>query len=387
MLKIAIYYHNYSTLGHVTKIFSLVRYLHQSLGGRIKIIVIETGNSRIASGSLRNYADVYFFPRSIMPGQGGDTGKSNRIFKSNTTRLLRLLGDFTPQIFITEYYPFAQNLSLYPELPYILNYLKFSLKSKIVSSCTYPNWNDDLRRLIENYYDAILIHWPHALSSGYRQYLPRDGISVLDGIFSDFRRKVFFTGFLLEKMQADKRIADSSKKKIGLKKGQKLIVISRGGRREYGKVILYMLLIAKRHPEWYFLISAGALARDKKISGIASGLNNVALKEVIFPDFDSYLIASDLSISMGGYNTVMRIIYYKKKSILIPAPNTEQAWNASLAQRRVGSVVLRWPVNGPVSLENNISQMLSSKINAYPEVKRREFCGLENSAKIIGRLL
>jgi predicted glycosyltransferase len=382
MLRLAIFFFNYSTLGHSSTVFFLIKALKGYFKDKIEIIIIETGIFETKFHPFHKYAKFYFFP--IISGSRGDVvDDAKKVSRDKFNFLKQIIDNFKPHIFITEYYPFCQNFA-YFAFPHFLKYIKDKFHTKIICSCTYLKWTGDIHNLIQGYYDLVLLHLPKELSYGYRLYLPKKYVEELDATLKKFSKKIFFTGFLTD----DKLKPAMSKKSLRNKSGigdRKLIIVSRGGRREYEEIILFSLLMAKNHRDWFFLISAGKDSFEK-YKKIAKKIVNVKIEEFIYPHFEDYLMASDLSINMGGYNTTVRLLRSKQKSVVIPINNTEQLWHAQLLSAFLPCAVIRKEDLNLSLLEDKTRRLLENKSFIKKRIKKDWFNGARESARLIKRL-
>lgn len=384
MLKLAIYYCNYTTLGHANIIFSLVKTLKADFKDEIKIIVIEVGIKETGLFPFAHYSNFYFLPIASYENKNILNNPEKEI-RYRFGFLRGILDSFKPDILITEYFPFCQNIG-YFEFVYFLEHLKKKFRTKIISSCTYINWTNNTYDLIKKYYDLIFLHLPNDFAYTYRTYLPNEGINALNRIFKEFKNKVFFTGFIL----GDKKTAGLSKYAVRRElkiRNEKLVLVSRGGRTDNNKLILSSMLAAKRNGNIFFLVSCGpatSLAEWNEYKKLSKGINNLKVVRLIPPlDFNSYLRAADLSINMGGYNTIISLLWLKKKSMIIPVNNTEQQWHAKLLSSFIPCKMIlsrNFKIN---VFENDLTELLDTRMKQKKEIKKQWFFGLETSIQLI----
>lgn len=378
MLRLAFHFNNHSTLGHSITTYSLVKLFKSYYKDKIKIIVIEDGITKRNILPFSKYARLYFSP---LVRQNSHDIKNRAIFIKN------ILNNFKPDILITEYFPFNRNFVQHYTFPHILEFLKKRFQTKIISNCTYLNWSNDTFNLVKSFYDLVLFHLPERFFYDYRNYLPQDNIEALDMILKQFHRKIFFTGFLIDKKnKLDVSNNSLIKKRLGLDGNKKLIIVSRGGRAEYEKLIIYSILLARSHRDWFFLISTGPSISNedyRKFQNIAKGIENVKLSKIIYPDFDCYLRTADLSINMGGYNTFVRLLYFRQKSIIIPINNTEQVWNARLLNSFLPCEILFRKDIKISLLDKKMRYLLSIKKKQKKYIDDKWFNGLDNTLNII----
>jgi len=384
--QLLFYYCNYNTLGHCATVFSLVKRLKQVFKTKIKIVVIEVGIKEAKVFPFNKYSKVHFYP--LIKNNPLAFGSSLATIPRKKFNFLKnVADDFKPDIFITDFYPFSNHIN-YQWLEHFLKYLKNKFGSKIVSSCPCVIWTDQMDGIIKNYYDLILFHFPKEFLLKAKKYLPKQGLDTLNKTLNGHSKKIKFTGFIFDKQ--GKIISKKSiRDELGLR-DEKLIVVSRGGRQECEKLIPSVLWLAKKHKDWFFLISSGSLidkSKFNKYTQISKQLENVKLTQIIYPNFCDYLRAADLSINMAGYNTIVELLYLHKKAVVIPIDKTDQPINLAFASNFIP--VQRTDENDlePKVLEKKIMKLLDAKTMSKHYSKNNWFSGVDLSVNLIGELL
>ncbi len=308
-----------------------------------------------------------------------ENNKVKIMLKERLKFMKKKIKTFQPNLFISEYFPFGQEFWTF-ELPYLLEYIKNEFNCKIIGSSGYLNYSNDTYENIEKYYDYLLIHSPKVFCQDYSKYLHKKAVTELDNILDDFSDKISFTGFIFNDNK--KKVVISQKNKLLKNKYKKLILVSRGGGIVNKKIILAALLTAKRNKNLFFLVSTGpatTVNEFRQYKKIAKKIKNAKLKKVINPrEFDFYLKACDLSINMSGYNTTVRLLYYRKKTIIVPYYTSEQRWRADLTKNYILSeIVFRKNLN-PVKLEKVINNLLRKHKN-HSKINQSWFKGMSNT--------
>lgn len=396
MLKICFYYNHYTTLGHSLRIFSLVKGLKERFRDKINICVIQSGK-RQKILPFNKYSALHILPYSI--GRIGFLIEENykiyqqmilnkqieKMLKERLSIMRDILNKFKPHIFITEYFPFGKEFWSF-EIPYILEYIRDNLVCKIVSSCGYLNYIKDTYNFIRDFYDILLIHSPKEFSKDYHLYLHKEAKEKMDTILKDFSDKLHFTGFIFDNFSA-RKWKQVREKYLREAETKGLILVSRGGGIVNKKIIISSIMAAQRLNDLFFIISCGPATGQKEFNDynkIAKGIKNVEIRKVIYPDFESYLEASDLSINMSGYNTIVRLLYYNKKTIIVPYYTYEQRWRADLANRYLHSEIIPTKDLTISTLTKAISQLFyEKKVKDLERVDYNWFSGISQTIKII----
>lgn len=374
MPRIAFYFDNHDSLGHATVVLALVKALKNIFGGRCRIVVIESGSRRTGLFPFSDQGSYLFIKRQCM----NDPFIDGKMIKNAYAGFKGCLGQLDPDLFITEYYPFFLNPP-FRFLPNILENLK-AKKTKIISACTFMNWTKGLSQELEELYDLVFFHWP----KHFRRLFDLSGASnektALETLLSKYRRKIIETGFVME------RLYENNSDKNGPVSGiEKRIVISRGGLSAYPQLIGESMRLAKKHKDWHFLISTGYPENSNKFKRLreyAKGSSNIRLKNIIYPDFDNYLKNAALSVSLCGYNTMVQLMFYGKKCIVLPVKNTEQILNSRVLSgflpcRVLSEKTLR------AELEPSIEELVSNSKNTRNHIDSNWFFGAQNTARLI----
>lgn len=388
MLRIAFYYNHYNTLGHSTRLYALAKGIKEYYKDKVEIVILQSGKKQDNIPFFK-LGKVFFVPYAVDKRAFfieeqvsfynkliGD-GKLDKMLKARVDFMVKVLADFQPQIFITEYFPFGREFWSF-ELPHILGFIKKHFSCKICSSTGYLNYTQNMYEHIKNYYDLLLVHSPQEISSDYRFYVHQQAVEVLNKVTSDFASKIHFTGFIVDAVTKCPSV-----KARGFKYK---ILVSRGGGIVNRKIILASLLAAKRMKGYLFYICCGPATPEKEWNEyvkLAKGCKNIRLlRSLSQAEFDRYLIGSDLSINMAGYNTTVRLLSYRKKTILVPYRTSEQAWRAEFVSRYLPSRILQENRLSANKIRDSILSLLEE--NSRPvEIDNSWFNGVKRSVEII----
>lgn len=390
MAKLIFYFSHYNTLGHSTRTFSLVKGLKEYFGNNIEILVLQSGKQQ---GILpfQKYAKLNIIPyaidkKGLFIEERQDfykkfmaDGRIKQMLKDRLAFMKDKIDVFKPDMFITEYFPFGQEFWTF-ELPYLLEYLKEKFKCKIIGSSGYVNYSQGTYQNIKKYYDYLFIHSPRDFSRDYSKYFHKEAVRELNNVFKEFSTRISFTGFVFGGDPGSP--AHRLRKKYLKNDSQKLILVSRGGGIVNKKIILASLLLARRNKNLFFVVSCGPATSDNEFSRYAKicrKLTNVKLAKVIKPrEFDRHLEEADLSINMAGYNTITRVLYYKKKTLIIPYYTSEQMWRADTASKYTTSEIIPHARLKVGFLEKSVNSLLSSSQKSL-QVKESWFRGIPNT--------
>jgi predicted glycosyltransferase len=226
-------------------------------------------------------------------------------------QLLGLFDEVVPDVLIIELFPFGRkrfSFELMPLLEHVRcreTLVACSLRDILVEKSDQAKHEERVCRIVNTYFDLILVHGDPTFQR-------------LDETFhrtADLRCDMRYTGFVQQAESTRWEAAEHS---------EPTIVVSIGsGRYRQGQTLLEGVIRAAgrlhRLPH-RFRIFAGPFIPDEvyeHLKLLARETGNVQL-ERYSPDFLGFLRQADLSISMGGYNTVMNLLTAGVRSLIYP---------------------------------------------------------------------
>lgn len=244
-------------------------------------------------------------------------------------QLLSILDQFQPDILMFELFPFGRRQMRFEILPLLEAAKAQKPKPLIVSSVRdilvaqkKPERNDEMVQLANQFFDWVLIH-------GDPDFIPFDAtFPYLHALKAD----VHYTGYVV-----DNSIALDS----ATASGHPEILVSGGG----GAVAyeLYQTALAAkplsmgRDHHWRFLLGVNMPRHQVESLNLqAKGQTNLTL-EGARQDFPLLLKHAALSISQGGYNTIIESLAVGARSLVVPyagGMETEQSLRCQLLAAR-----------------------------------------------------
>ena len=240
-----------------------------------------------------------------------------------------------PDIFMAELYPFGRKAFRF-ELDPVLEHLKnkpdrpcravCSIRDILVEKKDPEKYERRVVNILNRYFDALFVHSDPTLFPLDETFSRIDQISI----------PIVYTGFVTSRPPANAR--SEFRNKLGIQPGEKLATVSAGG----GKVGAPLLesamralkIVAKSMP-LRAEVFAGPFMDEEDYSVLKSIEDENLAASRFTPDFLSYLAASDLSVSMAGYNTCMNLLACSTPALVWPfSQNREQRMRAErLAQK------------------------------------------------------
>lgn len=240
-------------------------------------------------------------------------------------RLLELLATLKPSALVIELYPFGRRQLRHELIPLLKAARDVSPRPAIVSSVrdilvekAKPERNKEMIEIVQAYFDAVLVH-------GDPDLVPFDATFPYA---RDLGSRLRYTGYVVDAVAA-----------AGQEPARHGVIVSAGG-GAVGDDLLRTAMLARplsrlSAEPWHVL--AGYNLPDAQFLDLAKGAPNGVTVERARPDFVNLMRASVLSISQGGYNTVMELLATGTRGVIVPyagGEETEQTIRAQLLAQR-----------------------------------------------------
>jgi predicted glycosyltransferase len=245
---------------------------------------------------------------------------------------LRVFADLAPDIVVTELFPFGRRQLRFELVAMLDAALEAARRPAIVCSVRdilvtppKPERVAEMLDLVGRYYDLVLVHGDPTLIPFDETFAPAHRIAD----------KLRYTGYVVDE-HAGRR---------GGGEGAGEVIVSAGG----GAVSeeLFRTAIAARPrtrlagARWRLLV--GHALAEADFAALAATAPDGVVVERARPDFTTLLSNAALSISQGGYNTVMEVLAAGARGVIVPYAGgleTEQTLRARLLERQSGIQVI-----------------------------------------------
>lgn len=327
-IKVLFYVQHLLGIGHLRRTVTLSRSLVRA--GFVVTVVsggheidIDLGGAKIIQLPATRATDLFF--KQLVDDEGQQIDDSWRQMRAD--KLLQVWKDTEPDILITELFPFGRRQMRFELLP-LLDAAKASAKPPLIVSSvrdilvaqTKPGRNDEMLDLVEKYFDKVMVHGDPELIS-------------LDKTFPHTARiadKIHYTGYVVD--QTGVKGGENAP-------GQNEVIVSSGG-GAVGTDLLKIAMQAKpltqaRDLTWRMMV--GATVEADIFEELESLASDGIIVERARKDFTSLLMNCRLSISQGGYNTVMEVLHAKCRAVIVPyagGVETEQTMRAELLAKK-----------------------------------------------------
>ncbi|MEO1005166.1 MAG: glycosyltransferase [Cyanobacteria bacterium J06638_38] len=275
-----------------------------------------------------------------------------------TEKILTTLAEFQPDCIITECFPFGKQKIKFELLPMlkqaqsedrqitIVCSLRDLIMTQGMSSEARIQRQQKVCQLINRYYDLVLFHGDSKLLSLEDSFPPVDNLNC----------EVYYTGYVAPALNAT----------LGLHQSEQVIVASVGGGR-HGYPLLEGILAAspilKKSLPHKIHCFAGPFMAESEFAQLqqAAAETDNAIIHRFTPSLTEYLQKADLSVSLGGYNTVMNILKTKVRALLLPSLSEHQADEQSIRAEKLAEL----GIIGLLHREDLEPKILAEKIISY----------------------
>jgi predicted glycosyltransferase len=333
--RVVFYIQHLLGIGHLKRAATLVRAMVEAhfdvtvVSGGMPVPGLDTGAARFVQLPPTRATDVYF--KVLVDA---DDEPIDEAWKTQRRKLLcATLEQYQPEIVITELFPFGRRQLRFELLPFLEAAKRMPKPPLIVTSVRdilvqspKPERTTQMLQWVRDYYDAVLVHGDPALIP-FEQTFPHA---------AEITDLVHYTGYVVDRSRGR-----------GASPERDAVLVSAGG-GAVSEPLLNAALEARangalRDQTWRFLIGHSLHeSAFQAFSARGASLPGVVVERAR-PDFVALLQGAVLSISQGGYNTVMEVLDAGARAVVVPYAGgleTEQTLRAQLlAQRGVLTVV------------------------------------------------
>ncbi|MCC6758830.1 MAG: hypothetical protein IT395_04305 [Candidatus Omnitrophica bacterium] len=288
--------------------------------------------------------------------------------------ILKTAANFSPDVFITEFFPFGR-LAYAPELLPALRFLR-KKGTKIVASIGYPliidlNRLEDKRfaafhKALFAFYDSFFIHTPPGLETPYFQSsIKSTGISTAYAtIMKELEKKITYTGYIFP----ERMITGGTELPT---MNLPTILVSRGGGAVYPKIIVRAIEAHRQLDKpTQMIIACGPATSEKEMALFTSFLKPQDQGRIFLAthlnDLDERLSQCAVSVSLCGYNTSVQMMRYGTPSVIIPyqnnlsaMPTNDQIARSRLLEERFSASIVSYDTLNAQSLADAINEQMS----------------------------
>ena len=277
--------------------------------------------------------------------------------------LLQAFAAFQPDVLVTELFPFGRKQFRFELLPLLEEVRQQSRRTMVVSSVRdvlvtrkdQQEYEQTVCDVVNTFYDLILVH-------GDKTFLQ------LDETFSrvnDLRCPVAYTGYVAQ--QKGSTTVEECYPASAEKRRPVIVASNGGGQYLTGQLLMETVLraaqVLQSQIPHEFHVLAGPLMPEEAYRGLQALVResaNVRLSRFT-PDLTGMLKLADVSVSMGGYNTIMDVLSSRVRALVYPVTSNgdQEQWVRAESLARAGVIdVIRTEELTPEALAEKLKQAL-----------------------------
>jgi len=377
MPRIVFYVQHLLGIGHLKRAATLGRGLVDQgfevtlvSGGR-PVPGLDTGSARFVQLPPARAVDIYF--RKLVDEHDRPIDDAWRARRR--AALLCAFSDARPDVLMTELFPFGRRQFRFELLPLLERVRSLSSPPRVVCSVrdilvasAKPERTMEMLELVREFYDLVLVH-------GDPNLIPFDKTFPHASAIADRWR---YTGYIVDRPAAALGAGGPPEVLVSAGGGavsEPLLEAAFGARPESGL----------SHLTWRFLI--GHHLPEDRFEAFRSRAGPGIVVERARSDFLSLIRRAALSISQGGYNTVMEVLDAGVRAVVVPYAGgleTEQTLRARLLAERGLIHVVEETELGAARIAEAV---IRATAGPAPGALAFDTGGLTRSARLIGEAL
>jgi predicted glycosyltransferase/peptidoglycan/xylan/chitin deacetylase (PgdA/CDA1 family) len=322
---------------------------------------------------------------TLLPSEGQQHRDLDTIRLERAQRLLELMRECRPQVFLVELFPFGRRQFSFELVPALeaARAGRFgpcrtvsSVRDILVEKKDQTRYETRVLKLLNRLFDLVLVHADPNLVSLERTF------SRLEQV----RPPLAYTGYVAPRSASED--GSALRRELGIHPEERLVLVSAGSGsvgRELLGAALEATLIARESAPLRLCLFSGPLLAENAFQALAARAAPLPWARVarFTTRFPAYLAAADLSISLGGYNTVMNLLAAKTFGLVLPFhQNREQGMRADLLQERGLLRVLSQKDLDPIRL----ADLLLESLQRPPRQTTVNLQGAATTARCLERL-
>ncbi len=355
MTRVLFYVQHLLGVGHVKRAAAIARAMAThgldvlvTLGGE-PVPYVDFGGARTAQLPQARAADQSF--STLLDGDGQPISDAWKVRRA--AALAQVVDDFQPTVIVLEHYPFGRRVFRFELDPMLA---AWKPKAKIAASVRDvlverddPAKAERVIKLARHLLDRVFVHGDEAVIT-FAATFPRA---------AELADLITYTGYVVDGSPVQNAPGD----------GDGEIVVSVGGGAVGAELLRVAIAAAQAGTlaprPWRLL--AGRNLGDAAFAALQARIRPAdrIVLEWARPDFRAVLARSALSISQGGYNTLMDVLVAGCPALIVPfmaAGESEQLFRAREFERRGRIVVLPETQLTPVTLSTAAAKAITAPV-------------------------
>jgi predicted glycosyltransferase len=378
--NILMYSHDTYGLGHIRRTMAIASHL---LGPRINILIL-TGSPIAGRFSFPDRIDFVRIPGMIKKTNDEYLPLSIKINAQHALDIRKNIitataKTFQPHLFIVDKEPLGLKKEILPTLQWFRRCRPdtrsiLGLRDVMDDAETVKkDWKEKkVYEHLEKLYSEIWIYGNQAF------YDPIDEYDISESI----SQKMYFTGYIPRKIPGKEAVRKVTKE-LGLKAGEKLVVVTTGGGGDGYRVMdtyLAMLESFSPAPPYKSVLITGPFMPKQERKDVFKRARRLGVRTYHFyRQMEKIFAAADIVVSMGGYNTLCEILGQGTVSLVIPreTPRQEQIIRARAFHRQTLVDYIPWADYAPDILRDKIFDLLENPGSYREAISRFKLTGIE----------
>jgi predicted glycosyltransferase len=298
------------------------------------------------------------------------------------TALLEAWREADASALIVELYPFGRRQMRFELLP-LLDAASAAIPRPVIVSSVRdvlgngqnkPEREEQMIEIFERYFDHVVVHAdPHLTSFG--------------GSFKNAGRissKLHYTGFVVDRT-ALFPATQSGTERVGHRE----VLVSAGG-GAVGSPLLETAILARplsRLKDRVWRVLSGVNASEGSIASLSALASRTGEGRVIVertrPDFQACLAGCAVSVSQGGYNTMMEIIQARARAVVVPFSGSNETEQASRVRQFAARGLLDFVEEDVLTPESLAAAIDRAAQRERPPPGAIDLTGAERTAELV----
>lgn len=384
--NILMYSHDTYGLGHIRRTMAIANHLRDANTN----VLILTGSPIAGRFQFPQHVDFVRIPGMIKKTNDEYQSLSIRIDQEKaltirTNIILATAKTFQPHLFIVDKEPLGLKREVLPTLKWLKNENPSSrtvlgLRDVLDDSeVIQKDWQEkEVYSFLEKLYDEIWVYGNRDIYNPIEMY--NFPLKIHD--------RVNFTGYIPRRSLSAK-IKSNVRKRYRIMDDDKFVLITTGGGGDGLEVIEHYLAMHAYFPTslpFKSLIITGPFMPKTIREKFKKRAKKFGIKTLPFhPRLEELMAASDLVVSMGGYNTICEILTQQTPALIIPreTPRKEQLIRARMLKSRGLLDFIPWTEVTPQLFREKIFSLFSKQQQYRETIQSFKLSGLD---KMLARL-
>jgi predicted glycosyltransferase len=329
-MRLMVYSHDTFGLGNIRRMLAICEHLRNTIEDLS--ILIVSGSPMLQSFRVASGIDYIKLP-CLKRSETGELGvrflpmQADEIIRLRRELLLSTVISFKPDVVMVDKKPDGLAGELEPALRHIQCSLPNTLVTLVLRDIldspdtTIEEWTKrGYHNILHWYYDKVLVLGSRDIFDVCAEYQIPNALS----------RKFIFCGYVARNAELQDR--NQLRAILGIGENTSLVMATAGGGEDGFAILLRSIEAAHQinlsQDVQMLVVTGPEMLQSQRAALIAAAAHGSYLKVVEFlPDMLSHMHASDVVVSMGGYNSICELATLSKHAVIVPRqhPVQEQA--------------------------------------------------------------